>query len=100
MSPESILDRTYSKETDIWMFGVLLFEILTQTEPYSGKDIDFHLLLKRIQIDWLILIINMYRFGSPPNSQQNSNEQIIISIIPTRYRVLSSSIGSNHEVRT
>ena len=35
MSPESLLDRTYSVKTDVWSFGVLMYEILVQKVPYD-----------------------------------------------------------------
>lgn len=39
MSPESLRDRTYSEKSDVWSFGVLVFEILTGHAPYSGMDL-------------------------------------------------------------
>jgi len=38
MSPESILQKVYSPGSDIWSFGVLLFEIFSNSEPYAEYD--------------------------------------------------------------
>jgi len=38
MAPESILKRVYNVYTDMWSFGVLLWEIVTKNEPYVGYD--------------------------------------------------------------
>jgi serine/threonine protein kinase len=38
MSPESIAKQVYSKKSDVWMFGVVLYEIIAQREPHSDKD--------------------------------------------------------------
>ena len=38
MAPEA-LKKQYSFKTDCWAFGVLIFELLTLSEPYAGKDL-------------------------------------------------------------
>jgi tRNA A-37 threonylcarbamoyl transferase component Bud32 len=38
MAPESIGQRIYSKKSDVWMFGVLIYEIISRREPHSDKD--------------------------------------------------------------
>jgi serine/threonine protein kinase len=38
MSPESIAHRVYSKKSDVWMFAVVVYEIVAQREPHSDKD--------------------------------------------------------------
>eukprot|EP01114_Cavostelium_apophysatum_P020948 TRINITY_DN7170_c0_g1_i2.p1 TRINITY_DN7170_c0_g1~~TRINITY_DN7170_c0_g1_i2.p1 ORF type:complete len:753 (-),score=156.91 TRINITY_DN7170_c0_g1_i2:59-2266(-) len=37
MAPESLKKRVYSASTDAWSFGVLIFEVLTRTEPFKGE---------------------------------------------------------------
>jgi len=38
MAPESILGRFYNEKTDVWSFGVTMWEILTATDPYPELD--------------------------------------------------------------
>lgn len=37
MPPEVIKSSTYSKASDVWSFGVLLWELLTGEVPYKGE---------------------------------------------------------------
>jgi serine/threonine protein kinase len=36
MAPESIKSKKFSKESDIWAFGVTVFEIATAAEPHAN----------------------------------------------------------------
>ncbi|XP_071962882.1 mitogen-activated protein kinase kinase kinase 10-like [Antedon mediterranea] len=38
MAPEVIKSSTYSKSSDVWSYGVLLWELLTGETPYKGID--------------------------------------------------------------
>lgn len=38
MSPESIATQTYSSKSDVWMFGIILYEITARQEPHIGED--------------------------------------------------------------
>ncbi|XP_076318768.1 mitogen-activated protein kinase kinase kinase 11-like [Tachypleus tridentatus] len=38
MAPEVIKSSTYSKASDVWSYGVLLWELLTGETPYKGFD--------------------------------------------------------------
>jgi predicted Ser/Thr protein kinase len=38
MAPESIRDQVYSKKSDVWMFGILVYEIVAQCEPHCDID--------------------------------------------------------------
>jgi serine/threonine protein kinase len=38
MSPESLRDKVYSKKSDVWMFGIVVYEIVSQCEPHTDKD--------------------------------------------------------------
>jgi mitogen-activated protein kinase kinase kinase 9 len=41
MPPEVIKSSTYSKASDVFSFGVLLWELLTGEIPYKGKFLFF-----------------------------------------------------------
>nr|XP_018669929.1 mitogen-activated protein kinase kinase kinase 11 [Ciona intestinalis] len=38
MAPEVIKSSTYSKSSDVWSYGILLWELLTGEQPYRGID--------------------------------------------------------------
>ncbi len=38
MAPESLLERKYSPKSDVWSYGVTLWEVLTRQEPYPELD--------------------------------------------------------------
>jgi serine/threonine protein kinase len=38
MSPESIGQQVYSKKSDVWMFGIVVYEIVSQREPHAHLD--------------------------------------------------------------
>jgi serine/threonine protein kinase len=38
MAPESVMDRKYSPSSDVWAFGVTLYELITRSEPYEDLD--------------------------------------------------------------
>jgi serine/threonine protein kinase len=38
MSPESIGQQVYSKKSDVWMFGIVVYEIVSQCEPHCDRD--------------------------------------------------------------
>jgi serine/threonine protein kinase len=38
MSPESLGDKQYSTKSDVWSFGILVFEVLEQQEPHLNED--------------------------------------------------------------
>jgi hypothetical protein len=35
MAPESLSNRTFSVQSDVWAFGMIIYEILTQEQPFS-----------------------------------------------------------------
>jgi serine/threonine protein kinase len=39
MAPESIAAQIYSKKTDVWTFGILVYEIVAQCEPHKNKNV-------------------------------------------------------------
>jgi len=38
MSPEAMTQKIYSPASDVWSFGVLIFEIFSNVEPYQNLD--------------------------------------------------------------
>ena len=40
MPPEFILHGLYSRKSDIWLLGVLFFNMITLKQPYEGNGFD------------------------------------------------------------
>jgi serine/threonine protein kinase len=38
MAPESLADRTYSTKSDVWTFGIVVWEIVAKQEPHLDQD--------------------------------------------------------------
>ncbi|CAB3398517.1 unnamed protein product [Caenorhabditis bovis] len=38
MAPEAFRDSNYSEASDVWSFGVVLWELLSKKEPYQGEN--------------------------------------------------------------
>ena len=37
-APEAIKARVYGKKTDVWSYGVTVWEIVARQDPYAGMD--------------------------------------------------------------
>lgn len=63
MAVESIRDRVFSTESDIWSFGIVLWEMFTLgANPYPGLEIDEEFFRK---------LSNGYRMEKPPLSTES-----------------------------
>jgi serine/threonine protein kinase len=38
MAPESLANQTYSKKSDVWSFGIVVYEIVARREPHTDAD--------------------------------------------------------------
>jgi serine/threonine protein kinase len=38
MAPENLQDRSYSIKSDVWSYGILVWEIVTGREPHDNED--------------------------------------------------------------
>jgi len=39
MAPEALMERIYNQKTDVWSFGVVIFEVLTRESPYKDYNL-------------------------------------------------------------
>jgi proto-oncogene tyrosine-protein kinase ROS len=59
MAPESLMDGVFTSQSDVWAFGVLIWEILTLgQQPYPA----------RTNLEVLNYVRNGGRLNMPPNS--------------------------------
>ncbi|XP_055337351.1 tyrosine-protein kinase receptor Tie-1-like [Paramacrobiotus metropolitanus] len=62
MSPESIIKRVFNQKSDVWSFGVLMWELFTLGEtPYSNCSMDITYML-----EFLSSLTNGFRMDRPP----------------------------------
>jgi Eph receptor A1 len=38
MAPESLAQKIYSKKSDVWSFGIVVYEIVAECEPHKDRD--------------------------------------------------------------
>ncbi|KAE8583705.1 hypothetical protein XENTR_v10020639 [Xenopus tropicalis] len=41
MAPELVKEEQYTRAVDWWALGVIVYEMLLGTRPFTGKDIDY-----------------------------------------------------------
>jgi len=55
MAPESIRDLIYSEKSDVWSFGVTVFEIIVSLDPYPGvhlTTVGLKVISRQIKLDY------------------------------------------------
>lgn len=48
MAPEMLLGKPYGAPADVFSFGIVLWELFTQSDPYEGKLVSFHSIIKAV----------------------------------------------------
>lgn len=49
MAPEALREAIYGRKTDVWSYGITVWEIVTRKEPFDGVDLIQSALLIRDQ---------------------------------------------------
>jgi serine/threonine protein kinase len=90
MSPESIGQQVYSKKSDVWMFGVVVYEIVSQREPHTDIDPKQVAMLIRCVCLFVCLFVSILFLSL-------SFEKLLILIFSFEYRDkgLTPTIPSN-----
>jgi len=71
MSPETIGQQVQSKKSDVWMFGIVVYEIATRRQPYADDDLSA--ISTRIN---LLFLSNLYSYVWRREIQLNANVSI------------------------
>jgi predicted Ser/Thr protein kinase len=67
MAPESISQQTYSKKSDVWTFGIVVWEIVCQREPHTNVN----------PVEVGILIRDRYLTPTIPNNCPQKLRQVM-----------------------
>jgi serine/threonine protein kinase len=59
MAPESLTNLTYSEKSDVWSFGITVWEIVTRGEPYPDYSA-VQVASKRTLLLLLLLLLSFF----------------------------------------
>lgn len=69
MSPEAILEGDFSTKSDVWAFGVLMWEVFTHGEmPHGGQADDEVLAGRQLCFQRMIPDVSRWRFAQGPGA--------------------------------
>lgn len=69
MPPEVIEKNDYSKQSDVWSFGIFLWETLSCKVPFSNYD--FHVVMYAVRKSFKIIFFKIVKKEKTPHVPEN-----------------------------